>query len=152
VVNFEGEDPIEAVRRLTGGIGVDRAIDAVGVDAERPHRGPAAEQKREKIRTFEQEMKEVAPETHPRDGNWAPGDGPSQVLQWAVRALAKAGTLAIIGVYPESARFFPVGVAMNRNLTVKMGNCNHRKYLANLLKLVQAGVVDPAALRTKQRP
>jgi threonine dehydrogenase-like Zn-dependent dehydrogenase len=113
VINFEGEDPIEAVRRLTGGIGVDRAIDAVGVDAERPHRGPAAEQQREKVRAFEQEVKEVAPETHPRDGNWAPGDGPSQVLQWAVRALAKAGTLAIIGVYPESARFFPVGVAMN---------------------------------------
>jgi len=152
VINFEGEDPIEAVRRLTGGIGVDRAIDAVGVDAERPHRGPAAEQKRENIRTFEQEMKEVAPETHPRDGNWAPGDGPSQVLRWAVQALAKAGTLAIIGVYPESARFFPVGVAMNRNLTVKMGNCNHRKYLPDLLELVQAGVVDPASLLTKQEP
>ncbi len=152
VINFDGEDPVEAVRRLTGGIGVDRAIDAVGVDAERPHRGPAAEQEREKVRKFEQEMKEVAPETHPRDGNWAPGDGPSQVLQWAVLALAKAGTLAIIGVYPETARFFPVGVAMNRNLTLKMGNCNHRKYVPHLLELVQAGVVDPAALLTKQEP
>jgi threonine dehydrogenase-like Zn-dependent dehydrogenase len=152
VINFEGEDPVEAVRRLTGGIGVDRAIDAVGVDAERPHRGPAAEEKREKIRTFEQEMKEVAPETHPRDGNWAPGDGPSQVLRWAVHALAKAGTLAIVGVYPDTARFFPVGVAMNRNLTVKMGNCNHRKYIPDLLEMVQAGVVDPAALLTKQEP
>src|SRR5882724_6759344 len=152
VIHFDGEDPVEALRRLTGGIGVDRAIDAVGVDAERPHRGPAAEEAGDKIRKFEEEVKEVAPETHPSNGNWAPGDGPSQVLHWAVQGLAKAGTLAIIGVYPESARFFPVGSAMNRNLTVKMGNCNHRKYLPHLLELVQAGVVDPASLLTKQEP
>jgi threonine dehydrogenase-like Zn-dependent dehydrogenase len=33
---------------------------------------------------------------------WAlmPGDEPSQAMQWAVRGLAKAGTLSIIGVYP----------------------------------------------------
>ncbi|MHB9155769.1 MAG: alcohol dehydrogenase catalytic domain-containing protein, partial [Endomicrobiales bacterium] len=41
-INFNQEDPVETILRLTGGIGVDRAIDAVGVDAERPHRGPAA--------------------------------------------------------------------------------------------------------------
>jgi threonine dehydrogenase-like Zn-dependent dehydrogenase len=152
VIHFDSEDPVEALRRLTGGIGVDRAIDAVGVDAERPHRGPAAEEAGDKVRQFEEEVKEVAPETHPSNGNWAPGDGPSQVLQWAVQGLAKAGTLAIVGVYPVSARFFPVGSAMNRNLTIKMGNCNHRKYLPHLLELVQAGVVDPASLLTKQEP
>ena len=32
-IDFEREDPIETLLRLTGGIGVDRAIDAVGVDA-----------------------------------------------------------------------------------------------------------------------
>jgi threonine dehydrogenase-like Zn-dependent dehydrogenase len=94
----------------------------------------------------------VAPESRPRNGNWAPGDGPSQVLRWAVNALAKAGTLAIIGVHPEMACFFPVGIAMNRNLTIKMGNCNHRRYLPDLLELVQSGVVDPSALLTKQEP
>jgi len=30
VIDFNAEDPVEAIRRLTGGIGVDRAIDAVG--------------------------------------------------------------------------------------------------------------------------
>src|SRR5262245_29658566 len=34
---------------------------------------------------------------------------PSQVLRWAVNVLAKAGTLAIIGVYPATACFFPAG-------------------------------------------
>lgn len=50
VVNFEREDPVEAIFALTGGIGVDRVIEAVGVDAEHAHSGPAApaEQHRER--------------------------------------------------------------------------------------------------------
>lgn len=40
VINFNREDPVQAIKRLRGGIGVDRAIDAVGVDAERPKEGP----------------------------------------------------------------------------------------------------------------
>jgi threonine dehydrogenase-like Zn-dependent dehydrogenase len=43
-VNFEKEDPIETILALTGGIGVDRAIDAVGVDAQHAHHGPAGDQ------------------------------------------------------------------------------------------------------------
>ena len=43
VIDFNREDPVETIKRLTGGIGVDRVIDAVGgVDAERPKEGPAA--------------------------------------------------------------------------------------------------------------
>src|SRR5690606_15015558 len=34
-INFNREDPVETLKRLTGGVGVDRAIDAVGVDAEK---------------------------------------------------------------------------------------------------------------------
>lgn len=44
VIDFNKEEPVETIQRLTGGIGVDRAIDAVGVDATSPHSGPAAEQ------------------------------------------------------------------------------------------------------------
>ena len=36
VVNFEEEDPVGTVQELTGGIGTDRVIEAVGVDAEAP--------------------------------------------------------------------------------------------------------------------
>jgi threonine dehydrogenase-like Zn-dependent dehydrogenase len=41
-VNFDQEDPVKAILELTNGIGVDRAIDAVGVDAVHPEGGPAA--------------------------------------------------------------------------------------------------------------
>ena len=46
-----------------------------------------------------------------------PGDAPSQVLTWAVQSLAKAGTLSVVGVYPETMTRFPIGVAMMKNLT-----------------------------------
>src|SRR5438309_3424045 len=42
IINFEQEDPVQAIKGFTGGIGVDRAIDCVGVDANRPHHGPGA--------------------------------------------------------------------------------------------------------------
>ncbi|MEW6494468.1 MAG: zinc-dependent alcohol dehydrogenase [Cyanobacteriota bacterium] len=152
VIDFNAEDPIEVIKSLTGGIGVDRAIDAVGVDATRPHSGPAAEQAEQKAQQFQQELQKIAPETNPQGNNWHPGDAPSQVLTWAVQALAKAGTLSIIGVYPQTHQFFPIGMAMNKNLTIQMGNCNHRKYIPTLVDMVQSGQVDPEQILTEVEP
>jgi threonine dehydrogenase-like Zn-dependent dehydrogenase len=148
-VDFSVEDPIDAIRELTGGIGPDRAIDAVGVDAERPHEGPAAGRTETSDERFAAEVAEVAPERGGDDGHYEPGDAPSMALRWAVRSLAKAGTLSIIGVYPPQARAFPIGEAMNKNLTLKMGNCHHRRYVPRLVELVRAGRVDPQAVVTQ---
>jgi threonine dehydrogenase-like Zn-dependent dehydrogenase len=41
-INFNSEDPVQALQEATQGMGVDAVIDAVGVDAQRPHTGPAA--------------------------------------------------------------------------------------------------------------
>ena len=154
VVNFDTEDPIKTIKDLTGGIGVDRAIDAVGVDAEHAHHGPASQQAGQQGQRFAREQQEVmqGKKPHPSGDNWHPGDAPSQSLDWAVEALAKAGTLAVIGVYPQSARSFPIGMAMNKNLTLQMGNCNHRKYVPNLIELVRSGIVDPREILTKREP
>jgi threonine dehydrogenase-like Zn-dependent dehydrogenase len=120
IVNFEEEDPVDAIRALTGGIGVDRVIDAVGVDAAAPGEKP--------------------------------GESATQVLDQAIAAMAKAGTLAIIGVYPPNVHSFPIGQAMMRNVTINMGNCNHRRYLPRLVDLVAAGTIDPATVLTRNAP
>lgn len=114
-VNFDAEDPVAAINDLTGGIGVDRALDAVGIDAESPGRG-----------------------RHP-----------DQALRWAAQSLAKAGSLGIVGVYPSTMESFPLGLAMNKNLTVKAGNCNHRRYIPELLSIMSNGSVDPGVIRTE---
>jgi threonine dehydrogenase-like Zn-dependent dehydrogenase len=93
---------------------------------------------------------------HPRRttaaSQWVAGDAPMQSLTWALEALAKAGTLAIIGVYPPGDNLFPIGMAMNKNVTVRMGNCNHRKYVPMLVELVRSGAVDPTAILTQREP
>lgn len=152
VVDFSAEDPVEVIRDLTNGIGVDRAVDAVGVDALRPVEGPAAEGSAELEPRFEAEVRAVAPEAAPHDGTWEPGDAPSQAARWAVDALAKAGTLGVVGVYPPAMDSFPIGIAMNKNLAINLGNCNHRKYIPHLVDLVRTGVIDPVQVLTEVEP
>jgi threonine dehydrogenase-like Zn-dependent dehydrogenase len=152
IINFSKEDPVAAIRELTGGIGCDRAIDAVGVDAVAPHSGPGQQLAKQHRQGLQTELSQVAPKTNVREGNWLPGDAPSMTLLWCVQALAKAGTLSIIGVYPDSVNLFPIGAAMNKNLTVKMGNCNHRKYIPLLIELVQSKAIDPSKILTQRAP
>jgi threonine dehydrogenase-like Zn-dependent dehydrogenase len=151
-INFDQEEPVEALLRLTGGIGPDRAIDAVGVDAVAPSQGPARRKTASESTQFEAERREITPRRNPQHDNWHSGDAPSLALSWAVQALAKAGTLAIIGVYPQTARVFPIGAAMNKNLTINMGNCNHRRYIPMLLDWVQNGTCHPEQVLTQTGP
>ncbi len=152
VINFEEEDPVEAIMELTGGIGVDRAIDAVGVDAQRPHHGPAQKKSDQMKEKFDQELSEIGPEATSKGKDWQHGDAPSQVFNWALESIAKAGTFSIIGVYPESAHTFPIGMAMNRNLSINLGNCSHRKYVPMLMEMVQSDLVNPEQILTNVEP
>ncbi len=154
VINFEQDNAVETIMELTGGIGTDRVIDAVGVDAVHPHSPPEVAISPEQEQQFEEEVQELV-HRRPEDkkqARWHPGDAPSQVLQWAVEAVAKAGTIAIIGVYPENMRFFPIGRAMNKNVTLRMGNCHHRKYIPMLMPIVAGGLIHPESIITQDQP
>ena len=151
-IDFDRENPVEAIRQLTGGIGADRVIDAVGVDAEHAHAGPAAKEAKQQKEEFKKQVEQAAPETNVQGELWKPGDAPGQALQWAVQSVAKAGTIAIIGVYPPTMKEFPIGEAMNKNLTINMGNCNHRRYAPHLIELVRSGVIDPTEILTEVEP
>jgi threonine dehydrogenase-like Zn-dependent dehydrogenase len=153
-IDFNAEHPVEKMKHLTQGIGVLRAIDAVGVDAYRPASGPAYAESRAMKSQFKEEQRETQIEGSGAtwSGQWVPGDAPSQVTTWAVEALAKAGTLSIVGVYPETMTRFPIGMAMMKNLTLQMGNCPHRKYIPRLIEAVVAGKVDPLKVLTETEP
>ncbi|OMH34091.1 zinc-dependent alcohol dehydrogenase [Tersicoccus sp. Bi-70] len=152
IIDFNAEDPVQAILDTTQGIGVDAVIDAVGVDAQRPWDGPAKKAGDEQAEQFDAEREQVAPETNVQGDNWVPGDAPSQALQWSVGSVAKGGRLGIIGVYPPALTSFPIGEAMNKNLIVKMGNCNHHTVTPPLLDIVAAGLFDPTKLITQHEP
>lgn len=149
VIDFNAENPVEAVMDLTGGIGVDRVIEAVGVDAQRPDTADT-DALPVSTSTFNEEVDTAAPEADPDGTLFTPGGAPSLAARWAVQSVAKAGTIGIIGVYPPGFDRFPIGDMMNRNLTVQGGNCNHRRYIPRLLAMVAAGTLDPTTFITQE--
>jgi threonine dehydrogenase-like Zn-dependent dehydrogenase len=150
-IDFNHEDPVKALKELTGGIGPDAVIDAVGVDAQRPKSGPATKSALPKKDESEQLERNV-PKQNPQGDNWIPGDSPSQALAWAIEAVAKAGHVSIIGVYPDTQQHFPIGKAMGKNLTIRMGDCPHRRYLPELVRRAARGDFDPQRILTKIQP
>jgi threonine dehydrogenase-like Zn-dependent dehydrogenase len=151
VINFDEVEPVEAIRKLTDGDGARRIIDAVGIDAQHAHDGPAAPGLLDKLATAV-EQRFVEPAARAIGSHFIAGNSPNQVLEWAVEAIAKGGTLAIIGVYPPTDTHFPIGAAMNKNITMRMGNCNHRRYYDVLIDHVRSGTLDPTRILSQTEP
>ena len=151
VINMDEVDVLDTVLKLTNGDGARRVIDAVGVDAQHAHAGPDKPgllgRAKEKVEQYL-----IEPAAKKFGSHFVAGDNPSQVVDWAVECVAKAGTIAIIGVYPPTDRVFPIGMAMNKNVTLRMGNANHRRYYDVLIGHVQAGRLDPQDILSQTEP
>jgi len=151
VINFDEVDVPEAVLKLTDGDGARRVIDAVGVDAQHAHGGPDKPGLLGKAKeAIEQAI--IEPTARKHGSHFVAGDNPSQSLDWSVECAAKGGTISIIGVYPPTDRVFPIGMAMNKNVTIRMGNCNHRRYYDELISHVLSGKLDPVKILTETEP
>jgi alcohol dehydrogenase len=66
----------------------------------------------------------------------------------AIQAVRAGGTVSSVGVYVESSLSFPAREAFFKDLTLKMGICNARNYIAPLMPLVQLGKLRPARIIT----
>lgn len=127
VINFEGIDPGEALKEMTGGCGPDSCLDAVGLEAH----GMGFEG------LFDKVKQAVRLET----------DRPS-VLRQAIVACRKGGTVSLAGVYGGFIDKVPMGAAFNKGLTMKMGQTHVHKYLPTLLNHIQNGRIDPSFVIT----
>lgn len=128
-VNFRKvPDIVSHLKEMTGGRGPDACIDAVGLEAE-------------------------GDPIHAVLGSAFLEAGSIAALTWAVNAVRSGGTVSIIGVYgPPFNHFFPLGWAMNRNLTFRMGQCNVLTYLEDLLGKTERGEIDPSFVVTHELP
>ncbi len=145
-INFEKVDPVERLKELTNGFGPDAVIDAVGIDAVKPHKGPATSFVDVVENVFEKTA--AAPFAVLTGNHWQKGDGPQQVLNWCVDAVRKSGVVSIIGVYPETEETFPIGKAMSKSLTIRAANCSHRKYIPKCLKMMEDAHFHPSKILT----
>jgi threonine dehydrogenase-like Zn-dependent dehydrogenase len=130
-INYEEIDAGEALKEMTGGRGADACIDAVGLEAH----GMGLE-------GFYDEAKQaVRLET----------DRP-HVLRQMILACRKGGILSIMGVYAGFVDKIPMGAAMNKALTFKMGQMFGQKYMPMLLGRVLEGEIDPSVVFTHRLP
>jgi threonine dehydrogenase-like Zn-dependent dehydrogenase len=74
-----------------------------------------------------------------------------EALRQAILACRKGGTLSILGVYGVMDKF-PLGVIMNKGLTVKTAQQHGHKYLPRLLEHAARGELDPSFLITHRLP
>jgi threonine dehydrogenase-like Zn-dependent dehydrogenase len=130
-INYEEIDAGEALKEMTGGRGPDSCIDAVGLEAH----GMGLEGVYDEAKTA------VRLET----------DRP-HVLRQMMLACRKGGILSIMGVYGGFVDKIPLGAAMNKALTFKMGQMFGQKYMPMLLDHVLNGEVDPSRVFTHHLP
>lgn len=127
VINFsEVEHVHEALREMTGGHGPDRCIDAVGMEAQGSGLLGAYDKVKQKL-------------------HLATDRG--EALRQAMLSVRKAGTLSILGIYFIMDKF-PLGMLINKNVTVRTGLQNGHKYIPRLLELAQEGKLDASYLDT----
>jgi len=120
-------DVFYKLRYMTGGIGPDACIDAVGMEAHVP--GPYYGYDRVKQALMLESDRPFA-------------------LRDAIMACRNGGTVSVIGVYGGLIDKFPMGAVMNRSLTIKSGQCHVQRYLKPLLDRIQKGEIDPSFIVT----
>lgn len=128
LINFENEDVYEALMVMTRGKGPDACIDAVGCEA---HVGPTYDSVIDRV-------KQAASLT----------SGRAHVIREAIKCCAKGGTVSIPGVYVGNLDNIPIGAAMNKGLTFKMGQTHVPRYLELLLKKILDETIDPSKIIT----
>jgi threonine dehydrogenase-like Zn-dependent dehydrogenase len=78
--------------------------------------------------------------------------GSAVALEWAIHAVRRGGTVSIVGVYGPPVNLVPIGVAMNKGLTLRMAQANVKRYMPHLLEHVRKGRLDGASLITHRFP
>jgi threonine dehydrogenase-like Zn-dependent dehydrogenase len=130
-INFDEEDVFDRIKAMTGGIGPDACIDAVGLEAH----GRALDSYLDQAKTASL----LATDRH-------------NALRQAIYACRKGGVVSIPGVYGGVLDKIPFGAAFSKGLTFKMGQTHMMRYMRPLLDLVQEGTIDPSFVITHRLP
>lgn len=131
IIDYTAVDSVtEALREMTGGRGPDACIDAVGMEAHGEGIGHAYDRVKQALRM----------ETDR-----------GQALREAILACRKGGVLSILGVYGVMDKF-PLGVMMNKGLTVRTAQQHGQKYVPRLLELSASGRLKSDFLLTHRMP
>jgi S-(hydroxymethyl)glutathione dehydrogenase/alcohol dehydrogenase len=119
------DDTVAEVRERTGGRGADAVIDAVGMEA---HGAPVAETLGKVVG--------VMPGTVARPVMERMGIDRGASLYAAIDSVRRGGTVSIIGVYGGAATPMPLGDLFDRQIQIRMGQANVKRWVNDILPLL----------------
>jgi threonine dehydrogenase-like Zn-dependent dehydrogenase len=124
-INYSNTDPVDEIMKLTDNNGVDKVIEAVGLEAQ----AGTLETLSEALRL---EMSS------------------GRSVRWAIDSVRKGGVVSVIGVFAGDMDNFPIGTLQKKNITLRAGNCPHRKYVDTLINLIKEGKMEPSYVITSE--
>lgn len=124
----EHKDPVPLLKEMTEGRGPDVCIDAVGMEA--------VGNPMHHIMGVKLKLQAGAP----------------TVINWCLNAVRRGGNVSIVGVYGPPFNTIPIGTAMNKGLTLRMGQCNVKRYMPHLLEHIRKGNIDAKGIISHRFP
>ena len=131
IIDFRKTNVREALMEMSGGIGVDAVIDAVGMEAH----GFAIDNM---IDIVKQKV--------------GIGADRASVLKQALLAVRPGGRVSIPGVYGGMTDKFPTGALMEKGLQIRTGQTHVQRYTKDLLKKIEEGTVDTTFMISHRLP
>lgn len=130
-IDFHQTDVREALMEMSGGIGPDAVIDAVGMEAH----GFAVDN-----------LLDIAKQ------KVGFGADRAAALKQAILAVRKGGKISMPGVYGGFTDKFPLGAFMEKGLQLKTGQTHVQRYTQPLLEKIQEGKIDTTFLISHRLP
>lgn len=121
-------DVIVLLKKLTGGLGADVAIDAVGAEAD----GHLLQH----ITATKLKLQGGSP----------------VALNWAIDAVRKGGNISVMGAYGPIFSAVKFGDALNKGLTLRMNQAPVKRQWPRLFEHVRAGFIKPADMISHRIP
>ncbi|SFH42412.1 Threonine dehydrogenase [Palleronia marisminoris] len=131
IIDFKQTNVLEALTEMSGGLGPDSVIDAVGMESH----GFAPDTVMDNIKQ-----------------NVGIGADSPHALREALMCVRKGGTVSIPGVYGGMADKFPLGALMEKGVQVRTGQTHVQKYLDDLLRRIGDGELDTKFLISHRLP
>jgi threonine dehydrogenase-like Zn-dependent dehydrogenase len=131
VIDFEQTSVLDALMQMTGGIGPDAVIDAVGMESH----GFAIDNL---LDTAKQTVGMGADRGH--------------ALREAIMACRKGGRVSMPGVYGGFLDKFPLGALMEKGLQLRTGQTHVQRYSRDLLERIGEGEIDTTFLISHRLP
>jgi threonine dehydrogenase-like Zn-dependent dehydrogenase len=128
-INFEKERVVERLNELTQGKGPEKCVDAIGLESHVSLWQPDTLLDRAK-----QMMMLESDRPH--------------VLREMIYVCRPAGVISIPGVYGGLVDKVPMGIAMNKGLTFRMGQTHVNRWTDDLLRRIEEGQIDPSFVIT----